>query len=135
MSNDPQIEFVEHIKELFPEIINEKGFSIEVGPGWFHIVEEFIGEIYSQYRASANKAEWLSEFEISSIKEKFGRLRVQFWATQDTEQIRAGYKILNKSIVTCEKCGRPGVLRSDLLWHKTLCDEHYEFAKVDFLRM
>lgn len=61
------------------------------------------------------------EYRVDQVKEKFGGLRVYLdpatgpaWdAVADAE---------NTAAVTCEFCGRPGRLRQDRPWLKTLCD-------------
>ena len=62
-------------------------------------------------------------------KEKFGMLRVSVRTPNDQN-----YANLNaiaraaeiESVSVCEACGRPGVLREQGPWIKTLCDEHAE---------
>ena len=61
------------------------------------------------------------------------RYYVDFAAGTSKEDIDIVYNIINegeaKSEVTCEQCGKPGILRAGG-WIRTLCDEHSEGRQV-----
>lgn len=91
--------------------------TFSCGPGWAHIIKPAIDYIESHGG------------KIVQVKEKFGGLRIYFdipegesWEHFD----RVVQKAADESYKTCETCGKPGVLRSDLWWMKTLCQNCYE---------
>jgi hypothetical protein len=66
--------------------------------------------------------------EVCQVKEKFGGL--SFYINDATDEvhnriIEAG----NLSYKTCETCGEEGKLRTDIGWHTTYCNKHYEEYK------
>lgn len=64
------------------------------------------------------------------VKEKFGQLRFYLSSESDemSEYIREAE---DRSAITCEECGEPGITRTDLSWHLTLCDKHYTPPKEE----
>lgn len=88
----------------------------EVGPGWRSIVRTAIGLLEHDGA------------EIQQVKEKFGGLRI-YYAPETG--FRDGIVAMAAELcaVCCEECDNPGIMRSDLLWIKTLCDQHYEERK------
>jgi hypothetical protein len=60
---------------------------------------------------------------IVQVKEKFGSLRIYFEPNE-----RAYEDLLDdlaaESLTICEVCGKPGRLRTDRYWQRTLCDAH-----------
>lgn len=86
--------------------------SIDCGEGWWPI----IAELDSHLRVYPN-------YKVVQVKEKFGGLR--FYADGVDEK---GYELIGAAerlaSVTCEVCGKPGRLRDDRSWVRTLCDEH-----------
>lgn len=102
------------------KIENWKG---NVSDGWWPVVEE-IGKALLRLDP---------DFEIHQIKEKFGGLRFYYGLSQyDTEAALIAQNLVrfgeNLCARTCETCGLPGSLRSDLGWVLTLCDRHYDAA-------
>jgi hypothetical protein len=86
-----------------------------VGLGWNLIIKNLIQDLI---RLGWNK-------EVIQVKEKFGGLR--FYINEGTDAIheRIGQAEL-ESMKTCEITGKPGKLRTDIGWYRTLCDEEYE---------
>ena len=86
-----------------------------VGSGWNLIIKNLIQDLI---RLGWNK-------EVIQVKEKFGGLR--FYINEGTDAIheRIGQAEL-ESMKTCEITGKPGKLRTDIGWYRTLCDEEYE---------
>jgi hypothetical protein len=96
----------------------------ECSDGWLDIIEDL-----------ANKLEplivkWKEKNEVdelcigpcaSQIKEKYGTLR--FYMLTDTDEME---KLIDeaedRSSITCEKCGKPGILRGEH-WYYTSCEE------------
>jgi hypothetical protein len=90
----------------------------QVDEGWYPLIQNLIQELV--------ELGW--DKKISQVKEKFGGLR--FYTDNTTDEMKkviSKYEIL--SYETCEICGGKGKLRTDLAWHSTLCDEHYEESK------
>jgi hypothetical protein len=87
----------------------------QVSLGWNLIIKNLIQDLI---RLGWNK-------EVIQVKEKFGGLR--FYINEGTDEIhqRIGEAEL-ESMKTCEITGRPGKIRTDIGWHRTLCDEEYE---------
>lgn len=98
---------------LDPYWVSQNYKSIDVMPGWYHIVQLCHQEIeaHNPY------------YKIVQIKEKFGQLR--YYVDQSDPVID---KIITKyetmSSETCEKCGGPGALIINSYRYKTLCAFH-----------
>ena len=90
----------------------------QVSLGWNLIIKNLIQDLI--------KLGWNKE--VIQVKEKFGGLR--FYINEGTDEIhqRIGEAEL-ESMKTCEITGRPGKLRTDIAWYRTLCDEEYNKLK------
>lgn len=94
------------------------GYTLEeaigcVGPGWEHILRKLW----------AKKPEGIN---VSTVKEKFGGLRVYYDALSDVDYNtfdEAVEEAENESELTCETCGKPGTVVGGN-WYKALCEEH-----------
>jgi len=82
-----------------------------IGKGWSTLIDT----IYDNLRP---------ETYVMQVKEKFGGLRFYVGGATPEE-----FEVIDKaeadSYTICEECGKPGILREDLGWILTLCDEHY----------
>ena len=87
----------------------------QVSLGWNLIIKNLIQDLI--------KLGWNKE--VIQVKEKFGGLR--FYINEGTDEIhqRIGQAEL-ESMKTCEITGKLGKIRTDIGWHRTLCDEEYE---------
>jgi hypothetical protein len=87
----------------------------EVESGWFPLIKDLITDLIE---LGWNK-------EVCQVKEKFGGLR--FYINEGTSDVhkRIGQAEI-ESMNTCEVTGRPGKIRTDIGWYRTLCDEEYE---------
>jgi hypothetical protein len=72
------------------------------------------------------------DIQVNQTKEKFGTLRF-YYSLLDPEHTRTDHAHQVRRLVdeaeeessrTCETCGKPGKLRTQFSWVKTLCDEH-----------
>ena len=73
--------------------------------------------------AGCRKREPVGACRATTVKEKFGGLRV--YLTSSTDEMEAAIDEAEaESFKTCEECGAPGVLRSDGGWLMTACDSH-----------
>ena len=95
------------------------------GPGWRPILEQLHDRLLA---VDPN-------YRLHQVKEKLGILRIyaaeEAYAARPVvgAQIEAAIaQAVSESAATCERCGRPGRLRSDLEWRRlrhyllTLCD-------------
>ena len=86
----------------------------EVGLGWFPLIKDLITDLIE---LGWNK-------EVCQVKEKFGGLR--FYINAATSEVhKRVHKAEIESMSTCEVTGKPGKLRTDIGWYRTLCDEEY----------
>ena len=87
----------------------------EVGLGWFPLIKDLITDLIE---LGWNK-------EVCQVKEKFGGLRFYInSATSEAHKRISQAEIESMNI--CEVTGKPGKLRTDIGWYRTLCDEEYE---------
>ena len=90
----------------------------EVGLGWFPLIKDLITDLIE---LGWNK-------EVCQVKEKFGGLRFYINAATSEAHKRIS-KAEIESMNICEVTGKPGKLRTDIRWYRTLCDEEYERIK------
>lgn len=79
-----------------------------VGPGWATLVRTAF--------------ELLHEYDIVTVKEKFGGLRVYTDTPMTNQLFIECTNLEDASFTICEQCGAPGQLR-ERRWRKTLCDD------------
>lgn len=80
-----------------------------------------IGRGWSAIEADLRRELAALGITLVSVYEKYGTLRCN--ATPWTEQVQAACDRAEElSTTVCENCGRPGKLRSERPWIKTLCD-------------
>jgi hypothetical protein len=95
-----------------PNIVDHYFFN--VNSGWYPIIKELIDDLI---QLGWNK-------QICQVKEKFGGLR--FYINEGSDEIfKRIIKAENDSYGICEVTGKPGELRTDIGWYKTLCDDEY----------
>jgi len=96
------------------------GFGLEVGDGWYKILEELITKI-----AELDKEK---RVKVVQVKEKFGGLR--FYINSGTDEI---FNVIDeaeaKSLITCEQCGKVGSIDVTHGWMLTLCEDCKEVRK------
>ena len=86
-----------------------------VGSGWMPLVNQLLDDLL--------ELGW--DGAVYDVKEKFGGLRFYIGAGSDEIHERI-QQAEDESYSVCEVTGKPGKLRSDLGWMRTLCDEEYE---------
>jgi hypothetical protein len=97
--------------------IKGSGF-FSVGVGWYPLIKDLISDLI--------ELGW--DKQTCQVKEKFGGLRFYINGASDGVHKRIG--VAEKlSYETCETCGEKGELRTNIGWHTTLCDKHYEEHK------
>jgi len=90
----------------------------DVGSGWYLLIKDLIEDLI--------KLGW--DKQTCQVKEKFGGLRFYINSASDEVHKRISHAE-NLSYETCETCGEKGELRTNIGWHTTLCDTHYEEHK------
>ena len=99
------------------------GFSH--GDGWYNIIFTLCSLI--QIHQKSQKSDY-TPVVVQQVKEKFGGLRFYINSASDEVHKRIS-QAENLSYETCETCGEKGELRTNIGWHTTLCDTHYEKHK------
>lgn len=132
-----------------PKVIDDLygAFGMEFGDGWYQLMDDLCQEIADAFQAEGQEV----NIVIDQIKEKYGSLRFYYHFEREPIPIHAfdilgpkgvsGARIMpkgnslsnkiaeivsryeSKSKKVCEICGRDGVLRNELPWIRTLCDE------------
>lgn len=100
-------------KEYDPEFAKWEAGRQPVGDGWMPIVMETHRRI----------KEVCPDYKIQQIKEKYGGLRYYCTHDMDDDVEKIIQEAEDKCAETCERCGKPGELRTDQHWILTLCDE------------
>lgn len=107
-----------------PESVTRMRDGFACSDGWYDII----------YRLSERLEKLIIEYQKHNkedpkpprafqVKENFGALC--FHMSHLTEPMQEAIdEAEQKSHRTCEVCGRPGKLRHDHLWFRTLCDNH-----------
>lgn len=93
-------------------------WGIATGSGWFDLLMEASLAIEAEIRKMPLDQQ--ESVEASQIKEKFGTLR--FYMNGGTKEINEIIsKAEAKSEITCEGCGKPGILGMSSGWLTTAC--------------
>jgi len=95
-------------------------FGIECGDGWYDILDTLLSDITKFYQE--NHPDEIDDFKVLQVKEKYGTLRFYVSGTYDEVFDMIDWAEL-ESENTCEKCGKPGILRCDNYWYYTACDD------------
>jgi len=90
------------------------------GPGWLNIIWELCKHIEEELEKMT--PEQRESFAITDIKEKFGGLRFYCYGNDAIDEWIS--KAEDKSYVTCEQCGKPGVTQRVNGWVYTVCKKH-----------
>jgi len=125
MNKEQMNEFLESIGGLENGYYADRGPIMDsnffaVGEGWFPIIKDLIVDLIA--------LGW--DKQTCQVKEKFGGLRFYINAGSD-EIFNRISEAEKQSYKTCEVCGEPGELRTDIGWYWTFCDEHYQEKKVE----
>lgn len=92
-------------------------FDFSTPDGWEEIIYNYLWEIISK----------CPEIKFIQIKEKFGGLRIYARNISADTSDRVNEIITlatNKSLITCDVCGKTGKLRNDNGWLRTRCLKH-----------
>lgn len=94
-------------------------FGFAHSDGWFHILWclcEELEPLVAEYEKETG-----CQFEVTSVKAKFGELRFAISGGSDAIWQRIEHA-QEESMRICELCGKPGQRRTGS-WIQTLCDE------------
>lgn len=131
MSPDKSRELISIYPELFSNdhpLIVPLMFGFECGDGWFELLKDLISELkcLSQTGDLTQSFGFDDEpvsLNVDQVKEKYGTLR--FYTNWQTDEVDKAIKRAEEhSAVTCEECGKPGILRQRGAWCYTSCQEH-----------
>ena len=104
-------------KTDLPPITDSHFFTVE--KGWYPMIKKLIIDLI--------ELGW--DKQTCQVKEKFGGLR--FYINGGSNEIYDRISEAEKESYTiCEVTGKPGELRTDVGWIRTLCDEEYEKVKT-----
>jgi hypothetical protein len=110
---------IEELHKRHPAVFKETLGSIDVDEGWIGLLDEMMTELDAKGY----------EYQVDYIKEKFGQLRISLDYRGNLHKENEWYDIQGKyegkSLVVCEVCGKPGMLRQNG-WMRTLCNLHGE---------
>lgn len=106
-------------------------YEDEIPKGWrFAFGQELIEEI----NVLLEKYDYVNEYRILQIKEKFGKLR-WYCGSLPGEIYDKHETIIDKyeelSSKYCIECGKKGFIRRDLFYTLPLCEEHYREHKKE----
>jgi len=105
-------------------------FGFECFSGWYDILYDLSAslELLIQDWIRAHPSGEKAHPRAHQVKEKFGSLR--FYMSFSTEEMFSAIsEAEEKSIITCEACGKPGSMRKTG-WVYTFCDECFEKTKT-----
>jgi hypothetical protein len=104
----------------------------ECNDGWNTLIHTALSVIDSHLRWKNNEETYAGKIILDQVKEKFGTLRIYYTDNSICPDYVSGVIDFaeHMSVHICEECGKPGKIRGDLSWLKTLCEDHYLVAKA-----
>ena len=102
-------------------IEHEYGYMLQtsayVCPGWMILIQDMLRELDARHDGKEDHP------VLTTIKEKFGTLRVYGYNIDDTDQaIIDKYEKLSATV--CSECGNPGKMHVKNKWLYVACAEH-----------
>ena len=136
-------ELEQQLMERYPKIFSKIAYP-GCNDGWFNLIDVLCSSIQTHIDAreasikrtiqyneknqlnsdyiARDIPDPISHVVADQIKEKFGGLR--FYYSGGDEEVDGMVTLAcNLSERTCERCGKPGTLKTDRSWIRTLCDE------------
>ena len=110
------------LKGKYPRLF-ENGITLDCGDGWDDILDSALLVINQHISISSNFNEVHEKTKVTQIKEKFGKLKIEF-NTNDDYIYGVTNLVAHISSNYCEVCGSRGENRSGNERAKTLCDYH-----------
>lgn len=113
-------EFEARLTAKYGDMFHPHLGGFDIGPGWYHIVEELCSNIAWHLKNTREAAR--PDFKVVQVKEKFAGLR--FYADNADATINGMiYMAESWANKSCELCGNRGTQRNKG-WLRVLCDEH-----------
>ncbi len=102
------------LRAAYPRLLGTA--PIGIGDGWYSLARDMLDPLDEECRTMPE----VERPTVEAIEQKYGSLRVHLTnSTPELEHIL--FKAEEQSETTCEKCGKPGLLRQDEMWWVTLC--------------
>ena len=112
------VKYLDSIEHEYGYMLEHTGFY--VCPGWMVLIQDMLRELDAEVGSDAATDD---HPVLTTIKEKFGTLRVYGYNLSDSEQaIIDRYAAL--SAETCMTCGAFGQMREKGGWLYVACDQH-----------
>ena len=116
------VRYLDNIEHEYGYMLEHTGFY--VCPGWMILIQDMLRELDARHDGKEDHP------VLTTIKEKFGTLRVYGYNIDDTDQaIIDRYAAL--SAETCMTCGAFGQMREKGRWLYVACDQHAEDGTTD----
>lgn len=109
-----------YIEKSWDSFYSPMAFGFCVGDGWFDIIWNLSTKIDSIIKGLPENERHLHR--VVQVKEKFGGLRF-YMSVNHVEIEKAIDEATRLSLITCEKCGKPGKMDSNGGWFQTICNE------------
>lgn len=123
MIDIPRYISAEQLIEKHKDILDLQGDrGINCWEGWYILIDDMLTTMSNSVRKFSN-------IDVLQIKEKFGTLRVHM-SVYDSYTQGIIDMAETQSKHTCEQCGAPGEMRTDIGRYKTLCLNHYTTRKL-----
>ncbi len=122
---DAKMYLFQELIDSCPNLFKTKCFNLEVGTGWFRLINILCKELESAVIEFEKDNPSLDDYQkpkVVQIKEKFGYLRCYMDnPTKKMTDIINKYE--NQSCEICEECGEAGTLKRISFWSKCICDK------------
>jgi len=130
---DANMYIFQEIIDKYPNLFKTKCFNLDVGLGWFNLVDQLCQELETliiEYEKENPTLEEYQKPKIVQIKEKFGALRC-YMDNPSTKMNNSINEFEKRSCKICEECGENGILRVISFWSKCICDK----CKIKYPKM
>jgi hypothetical protein len=105
------------------------GHGLDIGPGWLALLDDALTQMGEEVRLMPPARR--ETFQIVQIKEKYGEICI-YYHGGTTRMYAIVEEAERRSLVTCDKCGAPGLLREfSNNWFVTLCDTCTGLREID----
>lgn len=108
-------------QKAFPILFGLEHARMAVGQGWFEILWELCASIEIMAKTQVEGGQ--PPIQLLHAKKKFGGLR--FYVENGTRDVYDLIEVAqDRSLITCEACGKAGNTHAIQGWYKTLCPFH-----------
>jgi hypothetical protein len=101
-------------------------WGFQCGDGWFNLINTLCSLLQQE-----TEKRGAPQVTALQVKEKFGELRFYCEAPRALSERQSAYIAMATALstVTCEVCGKPGLLKEHQRWLSTRCEEHSREAE------